>query len=88
MPLGSPNAKSAEIISTLREKREAAGLPWEGFGIQAQAMYAGGDAERWHNHAQKWRDLGATHLAVRTDGAGLSSVDEHLQAMETYRQSV
>ena len=85
MPLGGPNAASAEIMSSLRQQREAAGLSWEGFGIQAQAMFAGGDEQRWHSHANKWRDLGATHLAVRTDGVGFTGVDEHLQAMETYR---
>lgn len=88
MPLGGPGAASAEIIEALREARIAAGLAWEGFGIQAQAMFAGGDEERWHKHAERWRGLGATHLAVRTDSAGLGGVDEHLRAMERYKNAV
>lgn len=88
MPLGGPGAASAEILATLKAKREAAGLPWAGFGVQAQAMYAGGDADRWHKHAGKWRALGATHLAIRTDSADLQGVDEHLRAMQTYKEAV
>ncbi len=88
MPLGSPNAASAEAIEVLRKEREAAGLPWDGFGIQAQAMYAGGDPERWAGHAEKWRALGATHLAIRTDSAGLADVDAHLQAVQNYLEAV
>lgn len=88
MPLGGPGQASAEILATLKEKRVAAGLSWENFGVQAQAMYAGGDAQRWRTHADKWRDLGATHLAVRTDSAGLAGVDEHLRCMQEYQQAV
>ncbi len=88
MPLGGPGAASAEIIEALREARTAAGLEWEGFGIQAQAMFAGGDEERWQKHAERWRGLGATHLAIRTDSAGLGGVDEHLRAMERYKNAV
>jgi hypothetical protein len=29
----------------------------------------------------KWRDAGATHLAVNTMGAGFESVDGHLAAL-------
>ncbi len=88
MPLGAPNDKSKACIDILKEHREAAGLSWAGFGVQAQAMYAGGDPDRWATHAARWRDLGATHLAVRTDSAGLTGVDAHLECIERYRDSV
>ncbi len=88
MPLGGPGEASAQIIAALRTAREAAGKPWDGFGIQAQAMFAGGDPERWRKHADRWRALGATHLAVRSDSADLTDVDAHLRAIETYRDVV
>lgn len=31
--------------------------------------------------AQAWRKAGATHLAIRTSGAGLTSIDEHIDAL-------
>jgi len=88
MPLGGPSDNSKAAIETMKKAREAAGQSWDGFGIQAQAMYAGGTPERWAKHADKWRDLGATHMAIRTDSAGLKSVDEHLKCMEEYKKAV
>ena len=55
MPLGSPNDKSAAMLATIRRRREAAGRSMDGFAIQAQAQYAGGDPDRWRSHAERWR---------------------------------
>ena len=88
MPLGGPNAKSQACIDAMRAHREAAGQPWDGFGIQAQAQFAGGTPERWRVHAEKWRAMGATHLAVATHNAGESDADGHLERIESYMAAV
>ena len=87
-PLGGPNEKSAAAIAALRRHRQAAGLPWEGFGIQAQAQFRGGNPQRWHNHASRWHDLGCTHLAIATHNAGNATVDDHLAAARSYFDAV
>jgi probable F420-dependent oxidoreductase len=84
IPLMGANEAAAKCIDTIRSHRTAAGLPWEGFGIQAQAQYAGGSPERWASHAGKWRALGATHLAIATHNAGQTDVDGHLARVEEY----
>lgn len=88
MPLGGPNDASRQMIEHMQARRAEAGLSWDDFGIQAQAMYNGGTPDRWAKHAQGWRELGATHLAIRTDSAGLASVDEHLKCIEEYVAAV
>jgi probable F420-dependent oxidoreductase len=88
MPLGSPNEKSAERIAELRRRLEATGRTWDGFEIRAQAQYAGGTPERWRSHAERWRDLGATHLAIATHNAGDADVDGHLARIAEYREAV
>jgi probable F420-dependent oxidoreductase len=88
MPLGTPNDVSREAIETIRGHRDAAGLPMEGFGIQAQAQYAGGTPERWQSHAARWEALGATHLAIATHNAGPTDVDGHLGRIAEYRDAV
>ena len=88
LPLGSPNDKSADRIAEMRRVREAAGKSWDGFEIRAQAQYGGGSPERWQSHAQKWKDLGATHLAVATHNAGDTDVDGHLTRIAEYRDAV
>ena len=88
MPLGTPNDSSREAIEIIRGHRTAAGLSMDGFGIQAQAQYAGGTPERWQSHAARWQELGATHLAVATHNAGPTDVDGHLQRIAEYRDAV
>ena len=88
VPLGGPNEASAQALSTIREHREAAGLGWDGFGIQAQAQYRGGTPERWANHASRWKNLGCTHLAIATHNAGNATVEDHLRAAGEYFDAV
>jgi len=88
IPLGTPNEKSADRIAEMRRLREAAGLSWDGFEIRAQAQYAGGDPDRWRTHAQRWSDLGATHMAIATHNAGDTDVDGHLARIAEYQSAV
>ncbi len=88
LPLGSPNEKSADRIAEMRRVREAAGLSWDGFEIRAQAQWGGGTPERWQSHAQRWKDLGATHLAIATHHAGDTDVDGHLARIAEYQAAV
>ena len=87
MPLGGANDKSAALLDQIRGHREAAGLTMHGFGVQAQAQYAGGTSDRWRSHASKWRDIGATHLAVATHNAGPTDVDGHLARVAEYQDA-
>ena len=41
-----------------------------------------GDAGKLTEQAERWREAGATHLAVNTMGAGLASLGDHLGALE------
>jgi probable F420-dependent oxidoreductase len=88
IPLMGPNEAAQGCIDTIRRHREAAGRSMDGFAIQAQAQYRGGNPERWRAHADKWRALGATHLAVATHNAGPTDVDGHLMRVEEYLQAV
>lgn len=88
MPLGGANDKSAALLDTIRTHREAAGLSMDGFGIQAQAQWGGGDPDRWRSHASRWQEIGATHMAVATHNAGPTNVDGHLARIAEYRDAI
>jgi probable F420-dependent oxidoreductase len=76
------------LVKRCGEQRAAVGKSWDGFGIQAQAQFRGGDPDRWRSHAGRWRDLGATHLAIATHNAGLVGTDAHLRAAAAYLSAV
>jgi len=88
MPLGGANDKSAALLDQIRSHRTQAGLSMDGFGVQAQAQWAGGNPERWLSHAERWRNIGATHMAVATHNAGPTDVDGHLARIAEYRDVV
>lgn len=88
IPLGVPNEQAARAIATLRQHREDHRLPWEGFGIQAQAQYRGGTTDRWRRHAERWHELGCTHLAIATHNAGNVTVKDHLDSAREYLDAV
>ena len=88
MPLGGANDKSALLLDQIRVHREAAGLSMDDFGVQAQAQWAGGNRDRWRSHADRWREIGATHMAVATHNAGPTDVDGHLARLVEYRDAL
>ncbi len=88
MPLGGANDKSRALLEEIRGHRVAAGRTMDGFGVQAQAQFAGGSPERWRDHADKWREIGATHMAVATHNAGPTNVEGHLARVVQYRDAI
>ncbi|MGI9612686.1 MAG: LLM class F420-dependent oxidoreductase [Acidimicrobiales bacterium] len=88
MPLGGANDKSAALLAQIEEHRLAAGKTMDGFGVQAQAQWGGGNPDRWRSHAERWRDIGATHMAVATHNAGPTDVDGHLARIADYQAAV
>jgi hypothetical protein len=47
-----------------------------------------GDAGKLAEQAGRWREAGATHLAVNTMGAGLASLGDHLRALERVAEAL
>ncbi|MEQ8859524.1 MAG: LLM class F420-dependent oxidoreductase [Pseudomonadales bacterium] len=88
IPLMGANDAARECIDSIARQRRDAGLSMDGFGIQAQAQYRGGNPERWADHAQKWRALGATHVAIATHNAGATDADGHVARVREYLDAV
>ncbi len=88
MPLGGANDKSAALLAQIREHRTAAGRSMDDFGVQAQAQWGGGNPDRWRTHADRWREIGATHMAVATHNAGPTDVDGHLTRIAEYKDAI
>jgi len=88
IPLMGANEKAQACIDKTKATREAAGLSFDNFGIQAQAQYSGGSPERWQKHARAWRDMGCTHIAIATHNAGPTNVDGHLARIREYQDAL
>jgi probable F420-dependent oxidoreductase len=83
-----PDGPTRARLDDIRRHREGAGRSMEGFAVQSQARHAGGDPDQWRDHADRWRELGATHLAVATHHTGPADADGHLSRVSEYLDAV
>lgn len=88
MPVMPPNNDAKQAMETLRSHRSENGKDMADFGVQAQAQIRGGNPDLWQTHAETWRELGATHLAIATMGAGLESPQDHIDAIRGYKEAL
>ncbi len=88
IPIMGPNDDAKAAIQTIRDRMGDEGRDADSLGIQAQAQVRGGNEELWVTHANAWRDLGATHLAIATMNAELGSPQDHIDAIRRYKEAV
>jgi len=81
-----PDGWKAEIDRLRGYVREAGRDP-DRIGIEPRFTLRG-TPDDWHDAAETWRVLGATHLAVNTMGLGLSEMGEHIEAIRRWHAAV
>jgi probable F420-dependent oxidoreductase len=80
-PLVPPGPKLDEARTLVEAAAVAAGRDPSTLGLEGRVSWGTGGAVAVADHAERWRKIGATHLSVNTMGAGLDSVDAHLEAL-------
>lgn len=75
-------------LERLRAYLEAAGRPWEGFGLEARCPYGDGNPRAWEAAVRAWEKVGATHLSFNTMGHGLDTPAKHLTALRAIAQAL
>ncbi|MEE9278400.1 MAG: LLM class F420-dependent oxidoreductase [Dehalococcoidia bacterium] len=84
MAVMATEEKERSLVDRLHGYLKEAGRAPDSFGIQARDRIRDGDPESWRRNAERWRSLGATHLAVVTMDAGLARPDAHIDAIRRY----
>ncbi len=83
-----PDELGRENLEKLRAYiREAGRAPSE-IGVEPRISVSHGDPDAWAEEASAWKKLGATHLSVNTMGAGFSSLQNHIDVIERFKQAV
>ncbi len=75
-------------LDRLRAYAQEAGRDPGAIGIEGRIRIAGTDPAQWVAEAAGWQALGATHLAVNTMKAGLSTPDQHIDAIRRFKDAV
>lgn len=88
IPIGQPDAQTAGQLERLRGYLRDTGRAPETFGIEAWIRYNLGGPTQWHEAAERWCALGATHLTFYTSGQGVGTVPRQIEAMRHFYNAV
>jgi probable F420-dependent oxidoreductase len=83
-----PDEEGRRIIETLHSYIADAGRKPSDVGIEPRISVSQGDPDAWATEASAWKELGATHISVNTMGAGFSSTQEHIDAIEKFKEAI
>ena len=86
-PLGGP-AEAAPLLDKMREHARDAGRDPASIGIESWISIGNKTPDEWVKDAVTWKELGATHLSVNTMNAGLKSPQDHIDAIQRFKEAV
>jgi probable F420-dependent oxidoreductase len=87
-PLLAPGDELRDLIEQVNGLLREAGRDRATFGIEGFTNYANGDPDRWRRQVDGWREMGASHVSVRTMNTGLASPRDHIEAIRRYKEEV
>ena len=68
--------------------RDQAFQQWLDRGMDATIHLGDRGSQEWAAVAESWKDIGATHGTIRTMYSGFTTLDEHLEALRSFRNAV
>src|SRR5262245_3577710 len=80
-PQVAPGADLDHARAVVAEAAEAAGRDPATLGLEGRVTWDPEDPARFERQVGKWRDAGASHLAINTMGTGQVGVDAHLAVL-------
>lgn len=80
-PQVPPGPRLSEALELVAEGAARVGRDPRGIAMEGRVSGGDGDLGRLVDHVGRWREAGATHLAIDTMRAGLTSVDHHLAVL-------
>ena len=87
IPMVAPGDRLTAALETIGRAAEAADRDPATIAMEGRVNWSG-DLDRTRREVERWRGLGATHLSVNTMGAGLRSVEEHIEVLARVAEAV
>ena len=88
IPMFDPNEKGRAKIEKVHEYARQHGRDPADIGLEGDVTIGTSSPEDWVKQVAAWTDLGATHISVNTMGSGLTSPDEHIDAIRRFKEAV
>ena len=86
--LGNHDDATRAMIEKMYDYIRQEGREPSDIGIESWVNIDGRSEEEWFNDVVAWKGLGATHISVNTLGAGLSTPEDHIDAIRRFKEVV
>jgi probable F420-dependent oxidoreductase len=87
-PQRPPDDTAEQMVEQLRAYTRQEGRDPASVGLDARVSIGGKSPDVWVQEVEGWRALGATHISVNTMKAGLSSPQDHIDAIRLFKETV
>ncbi len=83
-----PPSVQKPLLEKLEQFLREAGRDRSQFGLEPRLPYGDGQPEKWRQLMEEWKALGATHIAINTMNGGLTTPDQHLNAIREFAKVI
>jgi len=87
-PQMQPTDDARATVERLKIFADEAGRDAASIGMEPRINLSDGDPEFWQEQARAWEDMGATHISVNTMQAGLHSPQDHINAIQQFKEVI
>ena len=87
-PQMQPTNDARATVERLKKFADEAGRDAAEIGMEPRINLGDGDPEFWQEQARVWEDMGATHISVNTMRAGLDSPQDHINAIQQFKEVI
>jgi probable F420-dependent oxidoreductase len=88
IPHGRPDDEFRRRVDQMRQFAAEAGRPADAIGVEARLNLSDVPERNWLDEVRRWQEIGVTHLALATTGAGLASADAHIDTMRRFAETI
>ena len=87
-PQMQPGDDARATVERLKVFAEEAGRDAATIGMEPRINLGDGDPELWQEQARVWEEMGATHVSVNTMRAGLNAPQDHINAIQQFKEVI
>ena len=87
-PQMQPGDDAKFTVERLQTFLSEVGRESSSMGMEARINLADGNPEIWQAHANAWQSMGATHVSINTMRAGLNSPQDHIDAIQKFKEVI
>ena len=87
-PQMQPGDDAKFTVERLQPFLSEVGRESSSMGMEPRINLADGNPEIWQAHANAWQSMGATHVSINTMRAGLNSPQDHIDAIQKFKEVI